>query len=263
MPAAKTVNVKLYKGEIEITFNPESQWARYKVNGQPTTGVTSVTGMKDKSGPLMYWAVNCMRDYLLGKFYQGQPITEADILAASKEHQVKKTQAAGIGTRVHEWIEQWTILKGNFSTMPEGSDDDTRKVLNGIIAFLKWIDDNKVKIIESERIVYSREFDFVGTLDAVAKINGKLCMLDYKTSKVFSTEHRYQTAAYQQAYYEEFGVNFDARYILKLGKEDGEFTTAYLPHEEFAGDIGAFLGLLALKKREGQIKNWESVLNMR
>lgn len=252
-------SVKLYKGEVVIDFDPVTH--RYTMGKKNLISVTACTGMKDKSAPLIYWATGLMKDELLALVYAGKPITQESIIEASKAHQRAKEKAASIGSMVHDWIEQWTILRGENVPMPEGDSPDTQNVINGIIAFLSWVNDNKVKIQDPERIIYSRKHDFVGKIDAVATINGKKCLLDYKTSKIFATEYRYQTAAYQLAYTEEFGTQFDGRYILKLNKEDGAFSNAYIPQSEYGGDVDAFLGLLALKRREKEISDWERVLN--
>jgi hypothetical protein len=57
-----------------------------------------------------------------------------------------------------------------------------------------------------------------------------------------------QCAAYQQCEYEEFGKIIDARWILRIGKTEGDFESWYLPAETFEQDFQAFTYCLQLKR---------------
>jgi hypothetical protein len=46
-------------------------------------------------------------------------------------------------------------------------------VPQGVNAFLDWEKENKVKWIESELLIYSKEHDYCGRADAIAKIGSK------------------------------------------------------------------------------------------
>jgi ATP-dependent exoDNAse (exonuclease V) beta subunit len=54
-----------------------------------------------------------------------------------------------------------------------------------VLAFLKWKTDNDVEFLEVERLVYSKQYEYVGRFDLIAKVNGKKMLIDYKTSKGF------------------------------------------------------------------------------
>lgn len=248
---------RIYGGKVCVAFYPASH--RYKVEGTSgfAIGVTSVTGMKDKSGVLMWWATNLAKDFLLGRIAARQPITEADVTEACGLHRVRKEEAADIGKEIHGWIEAWT--KGQNPPIPEG--DDKENVRNGIMAFLKWATDHKVKILEPERIVYSMKHGYIGTLDAIGEIEGDKVLIDYKSGKGVYTEFLYQTAAYQEAYQEETGTRVKGRWLISLGKDDGEFKAVYIPNDGFEPDLKAFLGLLALKKREIELAEWSKSVN--
>lgn len=227
----------LYKGKIEIAFYEKSHM--YKLDGKRLISVTACTGIIDKSGPLMYWAVNLAKEYLLDNLENG--ITEDHILEACKQHRIKKEKAAEIGNQVHEWAENY--IKGNNPEMPKD-----KKVLNGVIAFLKWVKDDKVKFIASEKLVYSKKHGYVGLMDAVAKIKGKLVAVDFKTSKSGDyPEYKFQLSAYRGADEEESGSKYDRSIIAHFGKEDGEFKI--IECEEHAKDYKTFLSCLAIKKR--------------
>lgn len=198
----------LYKGKCQIKFYPNSH--RYIVNGKPTSGsVTGILGMYDKSGALVPWAVELAVNYLREK--KGN-ISENDFLDAEEQHTIKKAEAANIGTMVHDWIEKY--VKGEEFEIP-----DTKEAQIGVNAFLDWEKENKVKFISSERAIYSRKHDFIGKMDIEAKVNGKLCLIDIKTSNGIYNTYNMQTAAYVMADQEESGKKYHGRWIIRLAKE--------------------------------------------
>ncbi len=228
----------LYDKKITIRFD-DGRHVFYGPNGEYLTSVTGVTGVIDKSGPLMYWAVNLARDYLLEKIQSGQ-IVEMDIIEASKQHRAFKKKAADMGTQIHQWCSDWIL--GKKPKMPE-----EEKVVNGITAFLKFQKEHKFKWIDSERIVYSKKYGYAGILDAVAKKGKELVLVDFKSSNGIYDEMRFQVSGYQIAYEEETGKKFDKRIIVRFGKETGEFEVKELDNDE--ADKKAFLACLALKNR--------------
>lgn len=207
-PPTEIINFELYKGKCKVQFYPNSH--RYVVNGKPTSGsVTGILGMYDKSDQLVPWAVEVAVNYLREK--KGN-LTEDDFFDAEEQHTIKKTEAANIGTEVHDWIEKF--IKGEKPEMPESKEAQI-----GVNAFLEWIDDNKVKFISTERAVYSRKHDFIGKMDIEAKVNGKLCLIDIKTSNGIYNTYNMQTAAYVKADEEESGKKYHGRWIIRLAKE--------------------------------------------
>lgn len=230
--------IKLYQGKTTIRFD-DGRHIFYGPKGEYLTSVTGVTGIIDKSGPLMYWAVNLSRDYLLGKIGKGA-ITEEDILEASKQHRVFKKKAADIGTLIHEWCSNWIL--GKKPKMPEDE-----KVVNGITAFLKFQKEHKLKWLESERYIYSKKHNYAGILDAIAKEGKNLVLVDFKSSNGIYDEMRYQVAGYQIAWEEEMDKKIDKRIIVRFGKEDGEFEIKELDEDD--KDKRVFLACLDIKRR--------------
>lgn len=213
MPKTPTEKIEfdLYKGKCKVVFYPNSH--RYTVNGKPTGGsVTGIIGMYDKSDALVGWAVELAVNFLKDLYSDKKQFAEEDFLDAEDQHTIKKTEAANIGTEVHDWIEKY--IKGEKPEIPE-----TREAQIGVNAFLSWIDDNKVKFISSERPVYSRKHDFIGKMDIEAKVNGKLCLIDIKTSNGIYNTYNLQTAAYVKADEEESGKKYHGRWIIRLSKE--------------------------------------------
>jgi len=231
-----------YKG-ITIEFDEEKH--RYTINGRIIVFVTQVTGIIDKSGPLIGWAVKLFREFLLKKLNAGEPITEEAIHEGSRQHAIKKQEAADIGTQIHEWVNQY--ITGKKPPIPE-----IEQVKNGVLAFLKWIDENKVKFLASEEIVYSKKHDFAGILDAEAIVNKERCIVDFKSSNGIYNEMFYQVAAYQCAKEEMTKKKYDTRWIIQFGKDTGEFIAHRI--DDYKRDLSAFLGALAIKRREIELK---------
>lgn len=210
----------LYKGKVEVKFlgpTPEKPSRHvYMVDGERKTGVTTFLGIVDKSRALVGWAVDLFRDFLLDA--PGE-ITENMIFTGSMLHEVRKQEAADIGTVIHGWCEQYIKHKLGKKgiEMPEMPEDKAVQV--GVMSFLDWEKQHKVKFISSERTVYSRKHDFIGTMDIEAKIDGRLCLVDLKSSNGLYNTVRLQTAAYVMADQEESGRKYDGRWAIRLAKE--------------------------------------------
>lgn len=242
----------LYNGEVEVQFDSGDDGSKhaYKKDGKRVRGVTTIMNVLDKSG-LINWAVGLSRDYLLEKNVGEYVITELDIVNASKQHTVKKNEAADSGKIAHRWIEDY--LNEENPEMP--TDPEAVKAIN---AFRQFETEMSPEWVELEKVVYSKEHDYVGRFDALAWIDGKLTLIDFKTSKGVYREQFYQLGAYKQAYEEEMNCehkvsetcvcNIDQIAILHLDKFEGNFSLYYSPNMD--KDIEAFMACL-------MIKNWQ------
>lgn len=242
---------KLYKGSIEIEFYEAKHWYKHRGERSTIISVTGAVGMVDKSRPLIIWATRLANEFLKAALGNGG-ITEDIIDLACKQHQIKKEEAASKGSEVHKWAEEYIL--GKEPTFP--TDE---KVLNGVTAFLSWVKEHGVKFKESERMIYSKKHDFVGTLDAIAVIGNKTSLIDFKTSNgVYSTMY-YQVAGYQLAYEEETGKKLTGpRYIIRFDKDTGDFHVHNLDEEQnnYKKDCASFLAALTLKKRDKELSKW-------
>lgn len=207
MAKTETIELSLYNDEIKIIFYPNSH--QYKIDWQNIMSPSAIVWIVDKSWPLMYWATNLARDYLL----ECEDRTDEEVVKACRLHAEKKQEAADIWSLAHEWIEIYT--RDNKISLPEDE-----RVLNIVNQFLEWEKQHTIQYLHHERIVYSRIHNYVGTLDCVAIIDWKRYLLDYKTSNsIRLLEYGMQTVAYKQAYEEETGETLDWIIILKLPKE--------------------------------------------
>ena len=128
---------------------------------------------------------------------------------------------------------------------------DDPVILNGVNTFLEWKDAHKVKLLTSEKIVYSKKYDYSGIIDVIAESEGKPYIVDIKTSNGIYDEMKLQVAAYMHAEQEETGKKYAGRWIIRLGKDlDGngepDFEAKYLDDERdaFKKDFAAFVNIM-------------------
>ena len=240
------ITKSLYKGDIEIDFLPNSH--TYKIKKERILSVSGISGVMDKSAPLMIWATGLMAEELKGV----KKPNYDDIDNARWAYKRKKEEACSIGEEVHQWAENFVKAKMSNKDQDLILPEDIN-IKAGVVAFLQWDKSNNIQYIESERLVYSRKHNFVGIFDCLANINGKLTLIDFKTSKRFyPMEMGMQLAGYQIAYEEEIG-QVDQRMVVRFDKETGEFESHILQNNK--ADKEAFLSALKLKQREKEIKN--------
>lgn len=215
---ADSTIIKLYKGKVQIKFFPASHI--YMVDNKRVSGATTFIGILDKSRALVPWATGLYTDFLTPSV--GSILTEAMLIEGEFKHEERKEEAAGIGSEIHQWVEEY--IKNKLGVGPAPDMPSTKQVQIGVNAFLDWEKAHKVKFISSERIVYSKKYGYVGTMDIEAKVDGKLCLIDLKTSNGLYNTVRLQTAAYVKADEEESGKAYQGRWAIRLAKEDeGEY----------------------------------------
>lgn len=248
----------LYNNTIKLYYDDAKHL--YTVNGKKVDGVTSVLQVINKPA-LMYWAVNQAIGYMKTHLKPGKAYDEIQIQKllddAKYIHRHKKDEAANLGSKVHEWLDQH--IKGEKPT-PFVHDIMRRSCEK----FLSWEKDNKVEFIKNERIVYSKQHNYAGTFDFLAKINGKLWLGDIKTSSGIWDEYWFQTAAYRQAYNEEYDEDIEGEIIVRVGKDgslevkdtnDPYVTNYKINRDAFNNALGLHRALNQLKDYKWQKKN--------
>lgn len=228
--AAEFKEFSLYGGEVKVKFYPNSHM--YKVTDEKNglkdvrvKGVTTYLGIKDKSQALTSWAVEMAGLHLYDLISKGQIITMNDVRDAMKRHKEIKDEAALIGTAMHEWCEYFIKHKlktEGYEEAPKLPDDP--QILLGVNSFLEWYTSHKVEFKSSERVVYSREHQYIGTMDFDAIVDGILTAGDFKSSNGLYNTVRAQLSAYVQAAEEEARhlgtpVEYQNRVAVRLSKE--------------------------------------------
>ncbi|MCH7541559.1 PD-(D/E)XK nuclease family protein [Patescibacteria group bacterium] len=259
---------KLYDGEVTLAFDPGRH--KYTVSDRhagpkailidvPVDGVTGITGIIDKSGPISGWAVKLTVGHFEKNLKPGVPLDEVEIKDlledAKRVHRITKQKAGDLGTMIHEWIEKyikWELeIKDSgehtLKYIAEPKRPYNPKMRNAIDAFFKWRKEHKIEFYYSEKKVYSRKYRYAGTLDAEGTVDDHLSIIDFKSSNAIYPEMALQVAGYQQARQEETGIPYEERWIVRFGKDDGEFEAVKLL--DFKKDIRAFLAAQKLQAR--------------
>ena len=191
----------------------------------------------------MGWAVKSMGAYLMQE--EGNKISEELINRAKREYRNISKEAKDRGSAIHDWIHEWIIGK-----KPKLPDDE--QIVNGITAFLKFQKEHKVKWLETERVVYSKKYNYGGFLDAIGIMDNQLVMPDFKSSNAFYPEMEFQVAGYDIAYTEETKKKIANHLIIRFGKDNGEFEIKEINNIDKSRE--AFLGLIPTVRRLEELK---------
>ena len=127
--------------------------------------------------------------------------------------------AANKGSIVHNAIENYLKF---------GIEDISEEYKPYFLAFLRFLSDKQPNILATEKKVYHKFLRYAGTVDFICEIDGKVYLIDFKTTAVLMkmlTE--VQLEAYKKAL-ESHGIKIDAKAVLHLRK-DG--TYRFVPQE--------------------------------
>lgn len=216
---------EVYGGKIKIDFYERNGRFLHvyirRDTGEWLTSVTGATGMIDK--PLLIpWACKEMEKAILETFKTKKQITNKDIAIAKNAWRAKRDKSAEKGTIIHELAESYIKYKlGQVKKMPPMPKD--KEIKNAYMAFRAWESEHNVKFIATEQLVYSKKYNFVGTLDCIAEVDKEYCLVDFKSGNGVYGEAIYQVSGYGEAHTEETGKVFDRNWIVRFGKDDGEF----------------------------------------
>jgi len=237
--------VKLYGGDVVLTFEPgRHRYAvtipKQKIVNQKVPSVTAITGMLDKPA-LVQWAANMCVTSLEQTIRPNTAYNEAQLAAYFNEARFNfrnvKKEAADIGTQAHEYLERHLNWLRGVGPAPDAPDDPQAALC--VNAGKAWLSAHEVKIIETERVVYSLKLDMAGKFDKRMMIDGEHCIADWKTGKDIYPEQVLQVGTYAGMWEEEQVASgngkkakpIDAIWIVRLGKEDGDFEAVRFPRD--------------------------------
>lgn len=128
-------------------------------------------------------------------------------------------KAATRGTLIHENCENY--LQGKPLTFGMFEQEE-RKMFENLMPVMDSIEE----VHAMESVLYSDTLKFAGTVDLIAKINGELCILDWKTSGRYKSSEDIpnyftQAAAYAYAFWEMTGITVPNIVIAMTTEEFG------------------------------------------
>lgn len=215
---------ELYDGKVKVKFFTESH--QYWVdNGdgkfKRKKGVSTISGVLDKSRALQSWQQQITAEFLLDKIEKEETIGHEAIIEAIAQCDVKKDEAANVGTTIHSYISTYILHKMGQGEMV--GEPENNEVAMGLKAFLDWEKENHVEYHHTERIVYSKKYDYIGCLDLDVTINGKRSLVDFKSSNGLYNSVNAQTAGYCIASEEEDGEEvYQERWAIRVSKYSEE-----------------------------------------
>lgn len=179
--------------KLERDTKPDGTRVYKTPSGRAYPSVTTVTGLHSKQS-IMEWRKKVGEE------------------AANKI----SNRAATRGTRIHTLCESY--LRGE-STEPDIFDQEIYK---GLVPYLDKI--NNIHALEDP--LYSDHLEVAGTVDCIAEYDGKLAVIDFKTSskvkqRDWITGYFMQTSAYAVAFEERTGIPV-GRMVIIMGVDDHE-----------------------------------------
>jgi hypothetical protein len=138
------------------------------------------------------------------------------------EAEAIKNAAGNKGSRVHQGAEK--LLLGETLKMDDKVKDENGEAEYSVVewealmSFSDWYkEENPKRIIAIEQVAVSRKYNYAGTLDLYyEKQDGRIGILDIKTSPNIWPEMELQLSSYKQAV-EEVGDKVDFVEILQVG----------------------------------------------
>lgn len=283
---AKPANevVSFYGGKAQIEIVPWGDHFRFKDVSDKTRSLLSVTGATkylDKSRALLPWAVRLVGSHISQYVENGKSgtFTREELVLVIGEAILKpesaKVEGGLAGDAIHTFAHEFAKAKITHSPLPtidhlDEKVEHDRKVLNGINAFLDWYNSRNVEFLAMEKLVYYNSLlagdtkagepviEFVGLIDLVARVDGVVEVIDYKTSKGVYSDQQYQVGGYTKAWNREACLAYNLppasrSRILNFSKETGELIQKEMTLDETAKDFSAFAGLYHVALREKEL----------
>lgn len=155
-----------------------------KLDGTPVPGTTTIIGqgLGWGSQALIQWAAKCAKE--------------------GKDYAEERDKAARIGTITHARIEQY--LGGEKVDLEKYAPDEVAESEAPYKAFREWKEGTDLRVIHRELPIVSECFGYGGTLDLYCQLQGRLAIVDFKTSRTIHPSHIVQVSAYRQLAVEHF-----------------------------------------------------------
>lgn len=207
-------------------------------DGTRVPGTTTIIGRFKDSGALIRWA-----------WKRGKEHPDEDLYAT-------RDAAANAGTAAHAMVE----------ARIKGDDPECREELlsldaagqsqarNAFGMYEQWAAQSRLEIIDQEMMLVSQKHRFGGTPDAIGRIGGELCLIDWKTSNGVFGDYLLQLAAYRLLWEESHPDQplTGGFHLCRFAKDYGDFAHHYYRELDHARDM--FLHLRAAYEFDKELK---------
>ena len=206
-----------------IEFRPNGTWNRYTVNGEPKKGMTTTIDKRFSGGGLLWWKQDVVFQAIKQTLKkEGKPIDLINEFEKSVRARVTQIEAEArdIGSMFHKIAEDYTLGK----KVTEPATEPLKLMFS---KFKGWWDKSGLKVIHSEKTVYSQELNIAGTCDLIVTKDswkdeeGKQqhALLDLKTSKDFYINYIIQIHGYKKLVEDSLDIKISKLGIVKIPKE--------------------------------------------
>lgn len=183
-------------------------------DGSRVPGVTTIIGRFKDSGGLLWWA-----------YEQGKCAERGEI----NNLYDKRDEAADAGTLAHAMVEAH-IEEKEPPDMAGYPEEIAKQAQMGFENYIRWARNNHMYIERQEMELVSEAFGFGGCPDAVGRdADGRLCLLDWKTSNGVYSDYLIQLAAYKHLW----EINYPTLpitggfHLCRFSKEHADFAHHY------------------------------------
>jgi hypothetical protein len=142
----------------------------------------------------MAWSADAHRKPLPRSWYL---TTLQAKLGQVRAHEKVLATAGDLGAEAHKLIE-WT-MRSAIGAVAGPKPIVREQAQWAFAAFMDWAGRVNLKPVLIEQTVYSKTHGFAGTMDVLARVNGVLTLVDFKTGKAIYPEARLQSVAYSVA----------------------------------------------------------------
>lgn len=223
----------------------------YQIPSMPSSvpSVTSVLAMIDKPA-LRTWVLRTSLQAVRTEFNAVQVDGTAHVSSDWVDSTLTKAEratddvlkaAAAFGTSAHDHIDR--LVRGEaVGVVPP----EVAPVVEG---FKRWHAQSGLDLNPAgDTVVYSTKYGYAGALDCVGtrRSDGRLVIIDFKTSNSIHTTYAMQLAAYVNAYKELFGLEAVDAVAVRFDKKTGAFEEKRVANMEAA--FSAFKAALYLWK---------------
>lgn len=159
-------------------------------------GVTSIVDQLPKDF-LKFWAVKLTAEACVDNRDVWLPLAERDPKGAvdylKGVHRRVSGDAADLGSAAHDLFER--LARGETVNDRHVHAD----VKHHVRHFREFLDEVQPEFLHLEETVWSDEHSYAGSFDAIARVEGEVCVLDWKTSKDIYPSVALQLSAYRYA----------------------------------------------------------------
>lgn len=160
-------------------------------------------------------------------------------------------EAADYGTMAHSWIEAHLHAKEvTLESLP-------LPARNAVGAFLEWEKAHHLEVLKTEQTFYNCRLHYAGTADCVAKVDGELTLLDWKTSSGIYLEMAIQAWGYALADESENNERLYRQVAIGRFGKDGTPEVRIFKRNDFPGIEIARNVLTSCGHIFGAIQEWE------